>query len=100
MRVEDIGDHNLCFVPGGRSLMTIGMPGVTNTSHFSGVSPVGTPVISLSPLSAELTERGSLLPLFPRNPLLAQFRVVCSDIRSTLWGCCFVLTAREPLSPR
>src|SRR5882762_7870781 len=24
----------LCFVPGARSLVTVGIPGVTNTSHF------------------------------------------------------------------
>src|SRR6059036_346993 len=70
MRVDDIGCHIPCFAPGGRSLVTMGMPGVTNTSQFSGMScRVTTSVISLFPSWAELTERGSLLTLFPRNPL-------------------------------
>src|ERR1700731_5050540 len=49
MRVDDIGDHICCFVPGGRSLVTAGMPGVTNTSQFSGMSRVLTSVITLFP---------------------------------------------------
>jgi hypothetical protein len=49
--VDDIGDHISCFVPGARSLVRAGMPGVTSTSHFSGGSrPVATSVISLFPL--------------------------------------------------
>jgi len=43
----------------------MGMPGVTKTSHFSGMSPVATSVISLFLLFAELPEKGSVLPLFP-----------------------------------
>ena len=43
--VDDIGDHLSCFVPGARSLVTVGMPGVTNTSHFSGRSRVPTSVV-------------------------------------------------------
>src|SRR6516162_2395120 len=31
MRVDEIGDHSRRSWPGGRSLMTMGMPGVTNT---------------------------------------------------------------------
>src|SRR5713226_6830848 len=50
MSVDDIGDHSLCFEPGGRSLVTTGMPGVTNTSHFRGLSRVVTAVIGSSPL--------------------------------------------------
>jgi hypothetical protein len=34
IRVDDIGDHIDCFVPGARSLVTAGMPGVTSTSQF------------------------------------------------------------------
>src|SRR5216683_2383370 len=49
MRVDEIGDHICCVVPGGRSLVTVGMPGVTNTSQFK--------------------SRSSLLPLFSRDPL-------------------------------
>jgi hypothetical protein len=37
IRVDDMGGHNRCFVPGGRSLVSEGMPGVTNTSHFRGM---------------------------------------------------------------
>src|SRR2546425_4999970 len=43
-----------CFVPGGRSLVTMGMPGVTNTSQFSGMSRGLSSVITFSPLSARL----------------------------------------------
>jgi hypothetical protein len=35
IRVDDIGDHNRCFAPGGRSVVIEGMPGVTNMSHLS-----------------------------------------------------------------
>src|SRR5712671_1276915 len=60
MRVDDIGDHICCVVPGGRSLVTVGMPGVTNTSQFK----------SRSSLMFALLHAGcSLLPLFPRDPL-------------------------------
>src|SRR6266850_6040120 len=38
MSVEDIGLHIPCFTPGGRSLVTMGMPGVTNTAQLSGMS--------------------------------------------------------------
>src|SRR4029077_72211 len=48
MRVDDIGLHIPCFAPRGRSLVTMGMPGVTSTSQFSGMSRrVATSVISL-----------------------------------------------------
>src|SRR5713226_6867744 len=57
MRVAEIGDHNRCCVPGGRSLVTMGMPGVTNTSQFSGMSRVLRSVITLSPLLARLRVR-------------------------------------------
>src|SRR5437870_9093935 len=43
-----------CFVPGGRSLVTMGMPGVTNTSQLSGMSRGLSSVITFSPLSARL----------------------------------------------
>src|SRR5438309_3925457 len=43
-----------CFVPGGRSLVTMGMPGVTNTSQFSGMSRGLSSVMTFSPLSARL----------------------------------------------
>src|SRR6266403_1528896 len=46
-RVDDIGDHISCFVPGARSLATVGMPGVTNTSHLSAESRFPASVISL-----------------------------------------------------
>src|SRR5882724_12581788 len=49
MKVDALGDHICCFVPGGRSLVTVGMPGVTNTSQFSGMSRVLTSVITLFP---------------------------------------------------
>src|SRR5882762_2442402 len=61
MRVADIGDHICCVVPGGRSLVTVGMPGVTNTSQFK----------SRSSLMFALLHAGcSLWPLFPRDPLV------------------------------
>src|SRR2546427_11321597 len=43
-----------CFVPGGRPLVTMGMPGVTNTSQLSGMSRGLSSVITFSPLSARL----------------------------------------------
>src|SRR2546430_14751546 len=60
MRVDDIGDHICCLVPGGRSLVTVGMPGVTNTSQFKSRSSL---------MFALLHSVCSLLPLFPRDPL-------------------------------
>src|SRR6266446_3771803 len=60
MRVDAIGDHICCFVPGGRSLVTVGMPGVTNTSQFKSRSSL---------MFALLHAVCSLLPLFPRDPL-------------------------------
>src|SRR3989442_13418997 len=48
MRFDDVGDQSLCFEPGGRSPVTTGMPGVTNPSHFSGLSRVVTAVIGSS----------------------------------------------------
>src|SRR5712692_5950667 len=60
MRVDDIGDHICCVVPGGRSLVTVGMPGVTNTSQFK----------SRSSLIFVLRDAVcSLYLLFPRDPL-------------------------------
>src|SRR6266849_8685589 len=52
MRVDDIGDHIRCSMPGGRSLVTVGMPGVTNTSQFSAISCVSISVICLSPFQS------------------------------------------------
>src|SRR6266516_940105 len=60
MRVDDIGLHIPCFAPGGRSLVTMGMPGVTNTSQFKSRSSL---------MFALLHAVCSLLPLFPRDPL-------------------------------
>src|SRR5882724_6618279 len=60
MRVDDIGDHICCCVPGGRSLVTVGMPGVTNTSQCKSRSSV---------IFAPRDSVCSLLPLFPRDPL-------------------------------
>src|SRR5438128_3436920 len=60
MRVDDIGDHICCLVPGGRSLVTVGMPGVTNTSQFKSRSSL---------MFALLNSVCLLLPLFPRDPL-------------------------------
>src|SRR6266446_6665113 len=60
MRVDDIGDHICCFVPGGRSLVTVGMPGVTNTSQCKSRSSV---------MFALRDAVCSLLPLFLRDPL-------------------------------
>src|SRR6266403_6097556 len=60
MRVDAIGDHIPCFVPGGRSLVTMGMPGVTNTSQCKSRSSL---------MFALLHAVCSLLPLFPRDPL-------------------------------
>src|SRR5882672_11194318 len=60
MRVDDIGDHIPCVAPGGRSLVIMGMPGVTNTSQFKSRS---------SRMGALLHALCSLLPLFPRDPL-------------------------------
>jgi hypothetical protein len=40
--VEDVGDDIRCSVPSGKSLVTAGRPGVTNTSQFSGISPAAT----------------------------------------------------------
>src|SRR5579864_2682892 len=59
MRVADIGDHIRCCVPGGRSLVTMGMPGVTNTSQFSGMSRVSMSVIWLSPLLVARSRAGN-----------------------------------------
>src|SRR5260370_41582784 len=52
MRVDDIGDHIRCSMPGGRSLVTVGVPGVTNTSQFSALSCVSISVICLSPFQS------------------------------------------------
>src|SRR6266850_8393588 len=60
MRVDDIGDHIPCVAPGGRSLVIMGMPGVTNTSQFKSRS---------SRMGALLHALCSLWPLFPRDPL-------------------------------
>src|SRR6266849_6855204 len=60
MRVDEIGDHICCVVPGGRSLVTVGMPGVTNTSQFKSRSSL---------MFAHLNSVSSLLPLFSRDPL-------------------------------
>src|SRR2546425_5178307 len=60
MRVDDIGDHICCFVPGGRSLVTVRMPGVTNTSQFKSRSSL---------MFALLNSVCSLYLLFPRDPL-------------------------------
>src|SRR5439155_26221791 len=57
MRVDDIGDHICCFVPGGRSLVTVGMPAVTNTSQFSGMSRVLTSSFMYHLLSRPLRRR-------------------------------------------
>src|SRR6267142_2280421 len=54
------GNHICCFVPGGRSLVTVGMPGVTNTSQFKSRSSL---------MFALLNSVSSLLPLFPRDLL-------------------------------
>src|SRR2546428_13802775 len=63
MRGDAIGDHICCVVPGGRSLVTVGMPGVTNTSQFKSRSSL---------MLALLHSVCSLLPLFPRDPLPAR----------------------------
>src|SRR5437899_3704140 len=93
MRVDDIGDHICCFVPGGRSLMTVGMPGVTNTSQFSGMSRVLTfPFMYrlLSQLSSE-EDRAPSRPLRRRSwPL--RFIVRCMYILSA--RCMYILSAR------
>jgi hypothetical protein len=47
-------------VPGGRSLVTMGMPSATNTSQFKSRSSL---------MFALLNSVSSLLPLFPRDPL-------------------------------
>src|SRR5438132_1973429 len=60
MRGNAIGDHICGVVPGGRSLVTVGMPGVTNTSQFKSRSSL---------MCALLHSVCSLLPLFPRDPL-------------------------------
>src|SRR5216683_2937262 len=60
MKVDEIGDHICCVVPGGRSLVTVGMPGVTNTSQFKSRSSL---------MFALLNSVSSLLPLFSRDPL-------------------------------
>src|SRR3989454_7651254 len=60
MRGDAIGDHICGVVPGGRSLVTVGMPGVTNTSQFKSRSSL---------MCALLNSVCSLLPLFPRDPL-------------------------------
>src|SRR5206468_8477293 len=60
MRVDAIGCHIGCVVPGGRSLVTVGMPGVTNTSQFKSRSSL---------MCALLNSVYSLWPLFPRDPL-------------------------------
>ena len=52
MRVDDMGGQNRCFAPGGRSLVTEGMAGVTKTSHFRGMPRVPTSVMTFSPLLA------------------------------------------------
>src|SRR6266850_6749716 len=61
MRVEDIGLHIPCFTPKGRSLVTMGMPGVTNTSQFSGMSRR----VAASVLSLFLLLVISLFPSWP-----------------------------------
>src|SRR5712664_1034578 len=60
MRVDEIGDHICCVVPEGRSLVTVGMPGVTNTSQCKSTS---------SFIFAPLDSVCSLYLLFPRDPL-------------------------------
>jgi len=47
MSVAEIGDHIRRFSPGARSFDTIGIPGVTNKSHLSGVLPPDMSVLLL-----------------------------------------------------
>jgi hypothetical protein len=75
--VDDIGDHIICFVPGARSMVTAGIPGVTNTSQFSVISSVATSVllaiISFPPSILTAGERALLIPArhptYPANEL-------------------------------
>src|SRR6266446_3150921 len=60
MRVDAIGLHIPCVAPGGRSLVTMGMPGVTNTSQCKSSSAL---------MCALLHAMCLLWPLFPRDPL-------------------------------
>src|SRR5712692_6805819 len=79
MRVVDIGDHICCVVPGGRSLVTVGMPGVTNTSQFKSRSSL------MFTLRVAVC---SLYLLFPRDPL--------SDIEWAVEECsAFLLTRAQ-----
>src|ERR1700680_809225 len=41
MSVEEIGEKNRRFSPGGGSGVTVGIPDVTNKSHFKGASLLG-----------------------------------------------------------
>src|SRR5258708_39719466 len=76
MRVDAIGDHIHRCVPGGRSLVIIwGMPGVTDTSQFSGMSRVSVLAIQYS----------SLLVIFklPQFRAFADSTVQPAEFRST-----------------
>jgi hypothetical protein len=47
MRVEEIGEKNRRFSPGGGLLVTVGIPEVTNKSHFKGTSLFGLVIVIL-----------------------------------------------------
>src|SRR5229473_8261524 len=59
MRVDEIGGHGRCFSPGGKSLVTAGMLGAKNTSHFSDVFRVLGPCL----------ERASSAPIGEGKPI-------------------------------
>jgi hypothetical protein len=45
MSVEEIGEKNRRLSPGGGSGVTVGIPDVTNKSHFKGASLLGSVIV-------------------------------------------------------
>src|SRR5438105_2354488 len=97
MSVDDIGDHIPCFAPGGRLLVTMGMPGVTKTSQFSGTSPrVATSVILSFPSLAILRRSA---PLYLGNTPTQKSRAIPEFDSFELASCkksgCVAITNRH-----
>jgi len=58
MSVEEIGEKYLRFSPGGGLLVTVGIPDVTNKSHFKGASQLSSVIMILL---FEVNQRNCLL---------------------------------------
>src|SRR5713226_8819758 len=79
MSVEEIGEKNRRFSPGGGSGVTVGIPDVTNKSHFKGASLRGSVIVI--PLSDAADARQFGLVMQP-------YSAPCDDdsrIRTARW---------------